>query len=172
MPKRTTKWYRKNEADVMKRIGFVPTKNSGAGWIEKEDGQNDYCICQLKSTDAQSISVKQNDLHVLENNASISHKIPVFAVQFINTDEVWLMIKPEHIQAIKGIAEGIQYNPITYDTGICIDDIDSEQKYVKTKQIVNNVSDRLSSRIAYLETKQKEYERRNKSCRRSFSKKD
>lgn len=31
MSKRSTKFYRKNEADVMKRLGFKPTKNSGAG---------------------------------------------------------------------------------------------------------------------------------------------
>ena len=55
--KRTGKFYRKNEAEVMKSLGLIPTKNSGSGWIEKEDGQNDYVICQLKSTDAQSIKV-------------------------------------------------------------------------------------------------------------------
>ena len=51
--KRSFKFYRQNEAEVMKSLGLKPTKNSGSGWIEKEDGQNDYIICQLKSTDAQ-----------------------------------------------------------------------------------------------------------------------
>ena len=36
--KRTGKFYRKNEAEVMKSLGLIPTKNSGSGWIEKEDG--------------------------------------------------------------------------------------------------------------------------------------
>ena len=27
-------------------------------------------------------------------NADIAHKIPLFAIQFLNTDEVWLMVKP------------------------------------------------------------------------------
>ena len=31
MNKRSIKFYRKNEAEVMKRLGFKPTKNSGAG---------------------------------------------------------------------------------------------------------------------------------------------
>ena len=31
MAKRSTKFYRKNEADIMKRLGFKPTKNSGSG---------------------------------------------------------------------------------------------------------------------------------------------
>ena len=30
---RTTKFYRKNEREVMERLGFKPTKNSGSGWI-------------------------------------------------------------------------------------------------------------------------------------------
>lgn len=106
MTKRTTKFYRKNEAEVMKRLGFKPTKNSGAGWIEKEDGQNEQCICQLKSTDKQSISIKQNDIHILEQNAAVAHKLPVFALQFLNTGEVWVMIKPEDLSLIQSLVAG------------------------------------------------------------------
>ena len=65
MPKRSTKFYRKNEAEVMQQLGLKPTKNSGAGWIEKEDGQNDYIIAQLKSTDANSIKVNLRDIEIL-----------------------------------------------------------------------------------------------------------
>lgn len=100
MQKRSTKFYRKNEEEVMKALGLKPTKNSGAGWIEKEDGQNEYLICQLKSTDHQSISVKQKDIRILEDNANVSHKIPMFAIQFLNTGEVWLMAKPEDFTEI------------------------------------------------------------------------
>lgn len=95
MGKRRTRFYRRNEEEVMKRLGFRPTKNSGAGWVEKEDGENDYALCQLKSTDAQSISIKQCDLRTLENHACISHKVPVFALQFLNTGETWLMINED-----------------------------------------------------------------------------
>ena len=94
---RSFKFYRKNEVEVMKSLGLKPTKNSGSGWIEKEDGQNDYVICQLKSTDAQSIKVNQKDIRTLEKNAMIEHKIPMFAIQFLNTGEVWLMLKPEDL---------------------------------------------------------------------------
>lgn len=92
--KRSTRYYRKNEAEVMRALGIEPTKNSGAGWVEKEDGQNEFLICQLKSTDAQSIGVKQKDLQTLEYNAGVAHKIPLFAIQFLNTGEVWVMAKP------------------------------------------------------------------------------
>ena len=94
---RSFKFYRKNEEEVMKSLGLKPTKNSGSGWIEKEDGQNDYLICQLKSTDAQSIKVNQKDIRTLEKNAMIEHKIPMFAIQFLNTGEVWLMLKPDDL---------------------------------------------------------------------------
>lgn len=94
---RSFKFYRKNEQEVMESLGLKPTKNSGSGWIEKEDGQNDYVICQLKSTDAQSIKVNQKDIRTLEKNAIIEHKIPMFAIQFLNTGEVWLMLKPEDL---------------------------------------------------------------------------
>lgn len=106
MNKRSTKFYRRNEAEVMKRLGFRPTKNSGAGWIEKEDGINDQAICQLKSTDKQSISVKQSDLHILEKHALEAHKLPVFALQFLNLDEVWIMVKPEHIGLLQSLVRG------------------------------------------------------------------
>ena len=81
----------------MQSLGLQPTYNSGSGWVEKEDGQNEDVICQLKSTDAQSIKINQKDIRILEKNALTSHKIPLFAIQFLNTDEVWLMVKPEDL---------------------------------------------------------------------------
>lgn len=101
MTKRSTKFYRKNEAEVMHRLGFKPTRNSGATWIEKCDGQSDHCICELKSTDNSSFTVKQEYLHTLEAHAIEAHKLPVFAFQFLNTDEVWISIKESDIEAFK-----------------------------------------------------------------------
>lgn len=101
MAKRTTKWYRKNEAEVMQRLGFKPTCNSGATWIDKGDGQNEHCICELKSTDNASYRLEQTTLHTLEANAIEAHKLPVFALQFLNVDEVWLAVKETDIEAFK-----------------------------------------------------------------------
>lgn len=103
MTKRSTKFYRKNEAEVMHRLGFKPTRNSGATWIEKCDGQSDHCICELKSTDNSSFTVKQEYLHTLESHAIEAHKLPIFAFQFLNTDEVWLSIKESDIEAFKDL---------------------------------------------------------------------
>ena len=101
MAKRTTKWYRKNEAEVMQRLGFKPTRNSGATWIDKGDGQNEHCICELKSTDKESYRLEQTTLHTLEANAIESHKLPVFALQFLNVDEIWIAVKETDIEAFK-----------------------------------------------------------------------
>lgn len=98
--KRSGKFYRKNEKEVMLSLGLNPTLNSGSGWIEKEDGQNDFIICQLKSTDAQSIRLYQKDFRILEENAAIVKKIPLFAIQFLNTNEVWVMSKPENLDEL------------------------------------------------------------------------
>lgn len=103
MNKRTTKWYRKNEEEVMYRLGLKPTRNSGATWIDKADGQNEHFICELKSTDHESFTIKQSVLHTLEAHAIEAHKIPIFAFQFINYDEVWVALKESDIGLYKAL---------------------------------------------------------------------
>lgn len=104
--KRTGKFYRKNEAEVMEQLGLKPTINSGSGWIEKEDGQSEDIICQLKSTDADSIRIAKKDIDTLIYNSLVVHKLPVFAIQFLKTNEVFLLVRPEDIiqvsQSLKG----------------------------------------------------------------------
>lgn len=85
----------------MRSLGLEPTPNSGSGWVVKEDGQSEDLICQLKSTDACSIRINKQDLDTLEYNASVAHKIPVFAVQFIGTNQVYLVIKPTDLQSVQ-----------------------------------------------------------------------
>lgn len=95
MPKRSGKFYYKNEREVMESLGLKQVPGSGSGWVSKEDGENDFILCQLKSTDAQSIRVQQVDIRKLEEHAGLSQRFPLFAIQFLNTGEVWLMAKPE-----------------------------------------------------------------------------
>lgn len=116
MNKRSTKFYRKNEAEVMKRLGFKPTKNSGAGWVEKCDGQSENFICELKSTDKESYTLKQKTLHELEYHACVAHKTPVFALQFLNRDEIWVAIKEEDIQAYRELIERDVLNKLEEDS--------------------------------------------------------
>ena len=135
MNKRSTKWYRKNEAEVMHRLGLKPTKNSGAGWIEKCDGESRHFICELKSTDHESFSIKQSVLHVLEHHALEAHKIPLFAFQFINRNEVWVAIKEGDIQAYRELIERDVLNKLEEEDSellkkykICKKGIDNQNK--------------------------------------------
>lgn len=175
MPKRSTKFYRKNEAEVMKQLGFKPTPNSGAGWVFKEDGQNDQCICQLKSTDKQSISIKQNDLHILEQNAVISHKLPVFALQFLNTSEVWVMIKPEDLGLIQSlvagedISEQLNVNGDLFrESDFDIDNRDEEGYNI----CVGDISKSYLARQAYMKQKGKEREQQEQEFRQRMKEKN
>lgn len=68
--------------------------------VEKEDGQSEDVLCQLKSTDAQSIKVNKYDLDTLQYNAMVAHKLPVFAIQFIQSNEVYLLVKPDMLTEV------------------------------------------------------------------------
>lgn len=149
---RSGKFYRKNEAEVMKSLGLKPTINSGSTWLEKEDGQNDYLICQLKSTDANSIRVQQKDIRMLEYNASVSHKIPIFAIQFLNTGEIWLMAKPIDFQAVSEYLDlgYIESNPKDFEELI-------EVKQKKRK--INSIKSSGEAREEYTREQKSKYEK-------------
>lgn len=147
--KRSGKFYRKNEREVMEDLGFKPTPNSGSGWIVKEDGQNDYLICQLKSTDAQSIKVNQKDIRILEHNAAVEHKVPVFAIQFLNTNEVWIMCKPEDIS---DVAQYIETGETKREQIIDVKDV----KSVKVNKVIKSSG---NAREQFHEEINKKYDR-------------
>lgn len=158
---RSFKFYRKNEEEVMESLGLKPTKNSGSGWVEKEDGQNDYIICQLKSTDAQSIKVNQKDIRVLEYNADVAHKIPVFAIQFLNTGEVWLMAKPEDFTDVAqyintGSCEGSKNDFL----GLGGDVEEREETKPNTRRVIKSSS---SKRELFHEERKRKYKEDNKA---------
>jgi hypothetical protein len=68
--------------------------------IDKEDGQNEFIIAQLKSTDAASMSIKLHDIHTLEYNAVISHKIPIFVIEFLQSGELFILAKPADFPSV------------------------------------------------------------------------
>ena len=95
--RRSGRFYRKNEAEVMERLGLRPTPNSGSGWVAKEDGESEHVLAQLKSTDKGSISVKKIDVETLEENAFIEHKLPLFVIQYLSDGSTYLLVKPEDL---------------------------------------------------------------------------
>ena len=131
--KRSGKFYRKNEADVMRALGLNPTKNSGSGWIEKEDGQSDSVICQLKSTDAESIRIHKKDLDTLSYNAAVSHKLPVFAVQFIQSNEVYLLIKPDELCEVAKYIKTGEYTNVDGFIGIDLRESEDTEHTAETQ---------------------------------------
>lgn len=136
--KRSGKFYRKNEAEVMESLGLKPTKNSGSGWVEKEDGQSDEIICQLKSTDAESIRLHKKDFDVLNYNAAVAHKLPVFAIQFIQSNEVYLLVKPDMLTEVAQYIETGEHTTNHEFVGVDL----SEHEDVKPtkKQVVKSSS--------------------------------
>ena len=149
MAKRTTRFYRRNEEEVMEALGLRPTKNSGAGWVEKEDGQNDHLIAQLKSTDATSIHIKLRDIEVLEANAMVAHKVPMFVVQFLGTGDTFIMARPSDMEQV------VQY----INTGVCEKVTDEFDLTEGKKPKVSKIRSSEGSRNDFWDQKRKEAER-------------
>ena len=80
------RFYRRREKKVMKDLGLQPQPLSGAGWMAKEDGQNEIYLAQLKSTQAASYSIKVADIQELVKNSLMTGKIPVFVIDFLEYD--------------------------------------------------------------------------------------
>lgn len=155
MAKRSTRFYRKNEAEVMETLGLRPTKNSGAGWVEKEDGQNDHLIAQLKSTDASSIKVNLRDIEVMEANALVAHKVPVFVIQFLGTGDVFVMARPSDMEQV------VEY----INTGNCQRPTDGFELTEGNKPKVKQIRSSEGSRNAFWDNKRKEAEQYGASRR-------
>lgn len=159
MAKRSTKFYRKNEAEVMKSLGLTPTKNSGAGWVEKSDGQSEHIICELKSTDAASYRITLDDLHVLEHHASVCHKIPVFAVQFLGTKEVFLLVKPGTLKDAAKYIETGEYTTANEFVGINL----AEHEELKPKR-ATSIKSSSSAREQFNKEKEQKFRKERKSA--------
>jgi hypothetical protein len=139
--KRSAKFYRKNEAETMKMLGFDPTPNSGSGWIVKEDGQSENGICQLKSTDANSIKLNLKDIQTLEYNALVAKKVPVFAIQFLGPQELYVVVKPEYLTILSEIIKTGQSEALESFMGLDIVGLE-ETKQRKPKMIKSSQSAR------------------------------
>jgi len=84
----------------MKMLGLTPTIASGSKWVEKEDGYNDEVLAQLKSTEHGSFRITMDDLKKLEYHAMVEHKAPVFLIDFIKPDRLYLVVEVNNIQEV------------------------------------------------------------------------
>ena len=152
--KRSGKWYRNNEKSVMKMLGLKPTPNSGSGWLVKEDGQNENVLCQLKSTDAHSIKIQLQDLQTLEYNAGVAHKLPLFAIQFIQDGQVYCLVKPEDLPAM---ARYIESGVVQSNEQI----VDYQEQKIQQRRVIKS-SD--SARQAFRNEEQNKYNKKVRSA--------
>lgn len=165
--KRSGKFYRKNEAEVMRSLGLEPTPNSGSGWIVKEDGQSEDVICQLKSTDAMSIKINLKDIETLEYNALVAHKLPVFAIQFLCNNQTYLLVKPEDLQDVSGLIVGNKPDNSRYETlGIENTGLGGPSDGIKGKPKGNRkmIKSSKSSRESFNREHEKKYQKKSKSA--------
>lgn len=108
--------------------------------VEKEDGQSENVICQLKSTDAQSIKVNKKDLDTLQYNAAVSHKLPVFAIQYLSSNEVYLVLKPEVLSEVAEYLKTGEYRAGTVQELIGIDLSEHEDMLTVPRRVIKSSS--------------------------------
>jgi hypothetical protein len=144
----------------MKSLGLKPTKNSGSGWVEKEDGISDAVICQLKSTDKESIKLNKRDIDVLNYNAGVCHKMPVFAIQFLQSNEVYLLVKPNMLTDVAKYIETGTYT--SQNDFLDLDVSDVEETTAKAKRKIKSSS---SARIRFNEENEKKFKKERRSAK-------
>lgn len=123
--KRSGKFYYRNEREVMGRLGLEQVPGSGSGWVAKEDGESEDILCQLKSTDARSIRIQKLDIEKLEHNALVSHRLPVFAINFLSDNSTYLLVSPESLlEVAEYLDTGNKPKPV--DEGLRFDSVASQ----------------------------------------------
>nr|DAJ94268.1 MAG TPA: hypothetical protein [Caudoviricetes sp.] len=95
--KRTGKFYYRNERETLQALGFKQVAGSGNGWVEKEDGESENTLVQLKSTESSSYTIALLDLKKLETHAETEHKFPLFLIQFLKQDKIYALVNIENL---------------------------------------------------------------------------
>jgi hypothetical protein len=137
MPKRSGKFYSKNEKQTLKSLGLEPAPASGAGWVVKEDGENEALMVQLKSTDSLSYRLSRLDMKKLEFHADVSHKVPVFLVQFLKDDRLYAIVDVKNIDDLFYGLKGIKPNTISVDIASIKEEIDIASTSKEKKEKIN-----------------------------------
>ena len=85
----------------------------------------------------------------------VEHKLPIFAIQFLNTGEVWLMAKPEDFTSISEyINTGKTIVPVDLDLGIKeFDDVEPINKNIR------KISSSGGARNKFYEERDKKYDK-------------
>lgn len=148
MQKRSGKFYSKNEKQTLKLLGLNPVPMSGAGWIAKEDGENDKFICQLKSTDSDSYRIHKLDLEKLIYHSEVSHKIPIFIIQFLQDNSLFALVEVKDLDKFLNLKSPIAKQEYR------LEESDQEVKN-KSKRVIKSGSS--NSRKEFYEGREKQW---------------
>lgn len=133
----------------MELLGMHGNSNSGAGWVQKGDGTNDYLLAELKSTDAKSIRILFEDMWKLQAQAAVEHKVPIFLIQDLTNNEIYVMMLPSDIHTVAKYLKTGETKEITH-IGI---DYGEEESQTVTTTIVAGSAD---ARNEFYETRAKQ----------------
>ncbi len=100
----------------------------------------------------------KKDFDILNYNAAVAHKLPVFAIQFIQSNEVYLLVKPDLLQEVAQYIETGEYTDKNSFVGI---DLSEHEDMTTTKNRVIKSSSRAREQF------NKEKENRFKKEKRS-----
>ena len=151
--KRSGKFYSKNEKETLSKLGLRPIPFSGAGWVEKEDGENEFSLVQLKSTEASSYRVDMLDIKKLEYHASVSNKVPIFLIQFLKHDKIYALVNLEDLDELHEIFNN-------EDNIVRKKGSDSYEEVAVVKKMVQSSS---KARKQFFEEKEKQYAKRKRN---------
>lgn len=84
----------------MRKLGLEPVPGSGSGWVNKEDGESNIYMAQLKSTDKNSFTIKREDIDKLEYHSMVAHKVPIFVNEFLEDKELYITINLKDIHIL------------------------------------------------------------------------
>jgi hypothetical protein len=175
MPKRSGKFYSQNEKHTLKALGLTPAPASGAGWVVKEDGENETLMVQLKSTDSLSYRLSRLDMKKLEFHADVSHKVPVFLVQFLKDDRLYAIVDVKNIDDLFYGLKGIKPNTTSVDIASIkeeIEEIDIASTSKEKKEKINKKEKR-ESEVPIIKTSKSSRDsffREQKKSRKNFKK--
>ena len=102
---RKAKFWFDSEKKIMRRLNLKPQPMSGAGYLHKEDGENDELLVQLKSTEAKSISVSRQLWRDLVFHADTSHKTPVLVLDLLG-DVLLVCCEPQDLEKVSKSMKG------------------------------------------------------------------
>lgn len=151
--KRSKKFWTKNEIKILTMLGFSPVPGSGNGWVHKEDGESEHAISQLKSTEADSIKLNYFDIQKLEYHAQVSHKIPVFLLQFLERG-TYIAVNVDDFENLKHLLLGEVEKIVTNTIVINHVQDEADKKTIKSTA---------KARQSFYDEKEKKYGRKNEN---------